>query len=70
MTTQHNTARLLGIRYDGECMGALDMYTDTSATCSTLAVPIGAPLETVRAKLSAMRAKFESQLAPFIETGK
>lgn len=61
MTTQENTAHILGIRYDGEMMGALDTYTDTQCTLSTLAVPIGAPLETVRAKLLAMRAKFSDR---------
>lgn len=64
MTTQENTARALGIRYDGEMMGALDTYTDTQCTLSTLAVPIGADLATVRAKLETMRAKF-ADCAPF-----
>lgn len=61
MTTQHNIARTLGIRYDGVMMDALDTYTDTQRTLSTLAVPIGADLETVRAKLEAMRAKFTNE---------
>lgn len=67
MTTQHNTARALGIRYDGEMMDVLDTYTDTQCTLSTLAVPIGANLETVRAKLFAMRAKFADR-APIVKT--
>ena len=58
---QTQIAEILNIRYDGEMMGALDTYTDTHRTLSTLAVPIGAPLDTVRAKLEAMRAKFSDR---------
>ncbi len=57
-TLQNAIARTLAIRFDGVMMDALDTYTDTSATLSTLAVPIGADLATVRARLSAMRATF------------
>lgn len=62
--TQTSIARALGVTYNGTMLGKLDCYTDTARTLSTLAVPIGATLETVRAKLETMRAKFADR-APF-----
>ena len=57
--TQKQIADELGITFNGAMLGKLDCYT-CQLTRSTLAVPIGADVETVRAKLLAMRAKFNA----------
>ncbi len=59
MIDNEQIALALGISYDGQLMGQLECFTDRRDTGGTLAVPIGADLATVRARLVAMRSTFD-----------